>query len=384
LPSGGDTNGIRDVFIYDSVDKTYSRVSVATGGGQATKGGDKGSQRATITADGRYVAFWSDAVNLVPNDTNNTFDAFVHDRQTGTTTRVSVGPNGAQGNGESRRPVISRDGRYVAFESDATNLVAGGGGGLLGGVGGGDTNNATDVFVYEMASGTVSRVSVGPNAAQANEASSGPSISADGQKIVFHSDASNLVPGDTNGVTDIYMRDLGSGQTTRVSVAADGTGADKSSRSPSISADGRFVSFDTRATNLGPADGDGKDDIYVKDLQTGTVEQASVSSDGKGARGGTLGSKDSSISGDGRFVAFWSDATSLVPGDTNGVTDVFVHDRQTGATTRVSVSTAGAEGDRDSFSAAMSVDGRYVAFDSKASTLATGGSSGQDVFVHAL
>jgi Tol biopolymer transport system component len=168
-------------------------------------------------------------------------------------------------------------------------------------------------------------------------------------------------------------------------VAANGTGADKSSRSPSISADGRFVSFDTRATNLGPPDGDGKDDLYVKDLQTGAVEQASVSSDGKGAKGGTLGSKDSSISGDGRFVAFWSDGTSLVAGDTNNLADVFVHDRQTGATTRVSVSTAGAEGDGDSFSAAMSVDGRYVAFDSKANTLSTGGATDkQDVFVHTL
>jgi Tol biopolymer transport system component len=383
IPSG-DTNGIRDVFVYDSLEQTYTRVSVASGGAQAT-GGTK-SWRPTISADGRYVAFWSDATNLVSNDTNGTFDAFVHDRQTGTTTRVSVGPNGAQANGQSARPVISRDGRYVAFESDATNLIGpvGAGGGLLGGLAGGDSNNATDVFVYEMASGTVSPVSVGENGAQGDQESSGPSISADGQKIAFHSNAS-LVSGDTNGVSDVYLRDLGTGKTTRVSIAADGTGANKSSRSPSISADGRFVSFDTRATNLGPADGDGRDDVYVKDLQTGAVEQASVSSDGKGGRGGSLGSKDSSISGDGRFVAFWSDATSLVPGDTNGWPDVFVHDRQTGATTRVSVSTTGAQGDDDSFSPAMSVDGRYVAFDSKANTLATGGAPDkQDVFVHAL
>jgi Tol biopolymer transport system component len=381
IPSG-DTNGMRDVFVYDSVDRSYTRVSVATGGAQAT-GGTKGSWRPTISGDGRYVAFWSDATNLVPDDTNKVFDAFVHDRQTGTTIRVSVGPNG-QGNGESRRPVISRDGRYVAFESDATNLVAGGGGGLLGGVGGGDTNNATDVFVYEMASGTVTRVSVASDGSQGSRGSSGPSISADGQKIAFHSDASNLVAGDTNGVTDVYLHDLGSHQTTRVSVAANGTGADKSSRSPSISADGRFVAFDTRATNLGPADGDGLWDIYVKDLQTGAVEQASVNSSGKGGKNVTEGSRDSSISGDGRFVAFWSDATDLVAGDTNNVADIFVHDRQTGVTTRASVSTAGAQGDGDSFSAAMSVDGRYVAFDSKATTLATGGGSGQDVFVHTL
>jgi Tol biopolymer transport system component len=302
----------------------------------------------------------------------------------GTTERASVGPGGRQANGPSFNADLSFDGRYVAFESAASNLIAGTGGGLLGGGVGGDSNNAKDVFVYEMATGTVTRVSVASNGAQGNGDSSGPSISADGQKIVFHSDASNLVPGDTNGVTDVYLYDLGTHQTTRVSVAANGTGADKSSRSPSISADGRFVSFDTRATNLGPADGDGIWDIYVKDLQTGAVEQASVNSSGKGGKNVTQGSRDSSISGDGRFVAFWSDATDLVGGDTNDLADIFVHDRQTGVTTRASVSTAGAQGDGDSFSAAMSVDGRYVAFDSKATTLATGGGSGEDVFVHTL
>jgi Tol biopolymer transport system component/ribosomal protein L24E len=387
MPGVVDSTKIRDVYLFDAVTQKIERISVASDGTRAhipaCSGQPCGSERGTISADGRFVAYWSNADNLVPNDTNKKADAFVYDRQTHTTTRVSVGPNGAQADDESRRPVISRDGRYVAFESAATNLIGGGllGGGLLGGAT--DTNKVDDIYVYEMATGNVALVSQSSSGAIGNNGSDGPTISANGRKIAFQSDATNLVAGDTNGVTDIYLRDLDTGQTTRVSAAADGTGADKSSRSPSISADGRWVSFDTRATNLGPVDGDGKFDIYVKDLQTGAVTRASVPSDGSNPRNGTKGSNDSSISGDGRFVAFWSDATALDgPADTDGFADVYVHDNVTGATKRVSISTAGVQGDGDSFSPAMSMDGRYAAFDSKATTL--GGGAGQDIFVHAM
>ena len=387
IMSGVDSTKIRDVYLFDAVTQKIERISVASDGTRAhipaCSGQPCGSERGTISADGRFVAYWSNADNLVPNDTNKKADAFVYDRQTHTTTRVSVGPNGAQANDESRRPVISRDGRYVAFESAASNLIGGGllGGGLLGGAA--DTNKVDDIYVYEMASGNVTLVSQSSSGTIGNNGSDGPTISADGRKIAFQSDATNLVTGDTNGVTDVYLRDLDSGQTTRVSAAADGTGADKSSRSPSISADGRWVSFDTRATNLGPVDADGKFDIYVKDLQTGAVTRASVPSDGSNPKNGTKGSNDSSISGDGRFVAFWSDATALDgPSDTDGFADVYVHDNVTGVTKRVSISTAGVQGDGDSFSAAMSMDGRYAAFDSKATTL--GGGAGQDIFVHAM
>ncbi|HLF40540.1 MAG TPA: hypothetical protein VI854_03590 [Acidimicrobiia bacterium] len=377
IPGVTDPDKFRDVFLYDRVTKSYSRVTVGHDGSPAT-GPDSAGQphgRPTLSGDARYVAFWTNATNLVPNDTNNHPDAFVRDMQTGTTTRISVGANGAQANDESARPVVSRDGRFVAFESDATNLVAGG---LLGG---GDTNNAEDVFVYEMASGQVARVSVSSSGGQGNGISGKPSISADGRFVAFSSEASNLVSGDTNGHADIFVHDRQAGETKRVSVAPDGAQATNASASPALSADGRFVSFDSRATNLGVNDNNAAVDVYVKDLQSGAVTRASVASNGSQ---GNNSSKDSSISGDGRFVAFWSDATDLVDGDTNAIKDVFVHDRQTGTTRRVSVSTAGVQGDNESFSPAMSVDGRFVAFDSKASNLDGGSTTGQDVFVHAL
>jgi Tol biopolymer transport system component len=171
----------------------------------------------------------------------------------------------------------------------------------------------------------------------------------------------------------VLVRDMASGQIT---VVAPG-------RSPSMSYDGRFVSFDSDAGNV-PADTGGDTDVYLKDLQTGAIEQISVGNGGAQAScsGCTAIGADSTISGDGRFVAFWSDASNLVPGDTNNAADVFVRDRVANTLTRIT-STSGAQGDGDSFSPALSLDGRFVAFDSKATTLATGGSiGGQDVFVH--
>ncbi|HEV7535086.1 MAG TPA: calcium-binding protein, partial [Acidimicrobiia bacterium] len=213
-------------------------------------------------------------------------------------------------------------------------------------------------------------------------------------RITYQSTATNLVSSDANGtVTDVFMRDLDTGQTTLISTNAAGAQSDKATDSPSISADGRWVSFDTKATNFNPADAGGDIDVYVKDLQTGAIDQASVQSGGAqatGTNGSTSVGADSTISSDGRFVAFWSDASSLVPGDTNGsscatppCTDVFVRDRVANTTTRVT-STNGVQGDEDSYSPALSNDGRFVAFDSKANSLdpSAAPNSGEDVFVH--
>jgi Tol biopolymer transport system component len=180
-----------------------------------------------------------------------------------------------------------------------------------------------------------------------------------------------------------------------VSTNAAGVQSDKSSTSPSISADGRWVSFDTKATNFNTNDSGGDLDVYVKDLDTGAIDQASVRSGGgqaSGTNGSTAVGADSTISADGRFVAFWSDASTLVDGDTNGdacaadkrpCSDVFVRDRVANTTTRMT-STNGVQGDEESFSPALSMDGRFVAFDSRAASLdPTGGSAGsQDIFVH--
>ena len=196
----------------------------------------------TLAADGRFVAFGSDATNLVTGDTNAVSDAFVYDRVTGTTERVSVSSAGAEANGTSFAPAISADGRFVAFPSEATNLVPG------------DTNGVTDVFVRDRLTGTTERVSVSSAGAEANGTSFAPAISADGRFVAFPSEATNLVPGDTNGATDVFVRDRLTATTDRVSVDSAGAQANDRSDFPAISADGSVVAFVSTATNLVPDD----------------------------------------------------------------------------------------------------------------------------------
>jgi hypothetical protein len=397
----GDTTKVRDVYLYDRVSGAIERISVGLNGARAIvptnncDGGTGvrcGSQRATISADGRFVSFWSNATNLVANDTNGHFDAFLYDRQTHTTSLVSKGYNGAPANGDSRRPVVSRDGNFVAFESAASNLIAPASCPILQPCSGGDKNNADDVFIYDIASGNVSLVSADASGAAGNGASNRPSLSANGRRVVFQSEASNLASGDGNGKADILLRDMASGTTSIVSTGPSGQ-ANNSSRSPSISANGSWVSFDSDASNLVSGDTGNDSDVYLKNVDSGAVEQVSVRTGGAQATDhpsdGVIGS-DSTVSSDGRFVAFWSSSATLVDGDTNGndcsqapCADVFVRDRAAGTTTRMT-STNGAQGDGDSFSPALSMDGRFVAFDSKATTLdpSGGSASTQDIFVH--
>ena len=227
-------------------------VSVATGGAQ----GNDTSTEASISADARFVAFWSDASNLVGGDTNGVEDVFVRDRQTGTTELVSVATGGTQGNARSRYPSISSDGRFVVFWSDASNLVAG------------DTNGSADVFVRDRLSGTTERVSLAAGGAQGNADSLGPSISASGRFVAFWSLATNLVAGDTNAWNDVFVRDRQSATTERVSVATGGAQGDFNSYDPSISADGRFVAFESGATNLVAGDTNGSFDVFLRDRAT--------------------------------------------------------------------------------------------------------------------
>jgi Tol biopolymer transport system component len=333
-----------------------TRVSVASDGTQGN--GDSGDSGTSISADGRFVAFYSDASDLVPGDTNTASDVFVHDRQTGQTTRVSVASDGTQGNYESRYPSISADGRFVAFDSSASNLVPG------------DTNGYRDVFVHDRQTGQTTRVSVSGDGTQGNSNTGfpyGPSVSADGRFVAFDSSASNLVPADTNGYRDVFVHDRQTGETTRVSVSSNGTQGDSGSYDPSISADGRFVAFYAYASNLVFGDTNGLEDIFVHDRQTGVTERVSAPTTGGGQSKGE--SYYPSISADGRYVAFWSYASNLVLGDTNGCDDVFVRDRLTGQTTRVSVSSDGTQGNSYSYGPSISTDGRYVMFHSYASNL---------------
>jgi Tol biopolymer transport system component len=365
-----DTNGTRDVFVLDRQSGHMTRVSVASDGTE----GNGWSHRASISADGRYVAFESFASNLVPGDTNGRDDVFVHDRQTGQTTRVSVASDGTQGNGVSATPSISADGRFVVFNSTASNLVAG------------DTNGTNDVFVHDRQTGQTSLVSVASDGMQGNAGSFAPAISGDGRYVVFHSLASNLVPDDTNGMRDVFFHDRQTGQTSRASVASDGTEGNGSSgglsisEPPSISFNGRYLAFFSEASNLVPGDTNGKQDIFVHDRQTGQTSRVSVDSHG------TQGNGDSfrpSISADGRYVAFHSEASNLITSDTNGMRDVFIYDRQTGQTSRISTASDGTAGNNSSLRPSMSADGRYVAFDSLASTLVPNDTNESwDIFLH--
>ncbi|MHB0856542.1 MAG: hypothetical protein ACYC5M_03110 [Anaerolineae bacterium] len=338
-----------------------TRVSVASDGAQ----GISGSSMPSLSADGRYVAFESSASNLVSGDGQP--DVFVHDRQSGATTRVSVASDGAQDTGGSFAHSLSADGRYVAFDS-ANNLVAG------------DTNGSSDVFVHDRQSGATTRVSVASDGAQGNGGSFAPSLSADGRYVAFDSWASNLVSGDTNFRVHVFVHDRQSGATTLVSVASDGAQGNHNSYDSALSADGRYVAFFSDASNLVAGDTNYRNDIFVHDRQSGATTRVSVASDGAQ---GVEGSWNPSLSADGRYVAFASDASNLVAGDTNGWWDVFVHDRQSGATTRVSVASDDAQGNHNSYDPALSADGRYVAFFSNASNLVAGDTNGTgDVFVH--
>ena len=355
----GDTNGVADVFVYDRLTGQTTCVSISSDGSQSNGGGIWSS----ISADGRYVAFASGSTNLVPGDTNSEVDIFVHDRQIGRTTRVSVASNGSQADKESSWPSISADGRYVAFRSRAENLVIN------------DTNDRADIFVHDQKTGETTRVSVSSSGIQADlESSSWPKISADGRYVVFTSRASNLVLNDNDGGMDVFIHDLQTRQTTtppfvysgnvesQVSISADGrfvtfvisyvisnfwfyemlvydqiTSEITSSSipvddifangrlgAPSISADGRIVAFQSWANNIIPPHFGTPNDILAYDRDLGLTTPVAVATDGTRANNAT---DYPSISADGRFVAFYSWADNLVPGDTNGVPDIFVHDR---------------------------------------------------------
>jgi Tol biopolymer transport system component len=364
----GDTNGVPDIFVYDATTGTRERVSVATSGVQA----DSTCEFPSISSDGRFVAFDSASMSLVVGDANGTTDVFLRDRLGGTTELVSVATGGAQGNDVSYGPSVSADGRYVAFWSAASNLVPG------------DTNANYDIFVRDRQSGTTERVSVATGGGEANGGSFGPAISADGRYVAFSSDATNLVAGDANGWRDVFVHDRQTGTTVRASVGFGGIDSNGGSYSPvGISSDGRYVCFQSDASNLVPTDGNGHSDVFVRDLLSGTTEIASL---GAGGVQGNTNSFSCAMTPDGRFVVFLSTATNLVAGDTNGMPDIFVRDRQTGSTLRASVGEGGVQGDQGAENfPGISADGGRVAFLSDATNLVAGdGNASTDVFLREL
>jgi hypothetical protein len=366
-----DTNGFSDIFVHDRLSGQTQRVNISSSGDQA----NNYVADLSMSANGQFIAFWSNATNLVSGDTNGQSDVFVHDRGTGQTERVSVDGNGNQANSYSYEFSISADGRFVSFLSFASNLVSG------------DTNGTTDIFVHDRQTGQTERISLDGSGNQANSFSDFSAISADGQFVVFRSAATNLVPGDTNGIADIFIHDRQTGQTQRVNVDGSGNQANAGGSNETsgnraelaVSADGRFIAFESLATNLVSNDTNGVADIFIRDRQTGQTERVSVDNNGGQSNGV---SADLSMSDDGRFVVFRSDASNLVPNDNNATSDIFLHDRQTGQTERISMDGNGIEGNNYSFWPSISADGQFISFGSFAGNLVSNDTNNTaDIFV---
>jgi Tol biopolymer transport system component len=391
-----------------------TRVSSAQGGGFA----DQSSREPSVSADGRYVAFTSTATNLVSGDTNSVDDVFVTDRATGETILVSRATNGELGNGRSFQPSISPDGRYVAFVSDATNFQP-----ENNPVVNGTTRNASDIFLRDLKMGTTVRVTLGGGNAGKLGASFDPSVSNDAQYVAFTSlDKALVGVGDCNDVHDVFVWERATGKYTMISkgttTSTCGTApntstglaqGDRESQNPSISADGRYVVFSSDASNLDPSvqdhphyqlpappltpDADLGTDIFLWDRTSGQIKRLD---NGPGnaepnAKAGFV----PAISGDGSKVAYMSDASDLVSGDNNTVRDTFLYDVASGQTTLASSDVDGTPqtcptvADKSSCQSyeapALSRDGRYLAFISGATNLVKGGFdsnvTGRDVYV---
>ncbi len=365
----------------------------------------------SLSADGRYVAFASDATNLVPDDLNDSCDAFVYDRHTGALQMVSVASDGTHADADVSSPILSADGRYVAFASGATNLVTG------------DANGWTDIFVHDRQTGVTERVSLANDGSEADFLSLDFSMSADGRYVAFASGATNLVTGDVNAHWDVFVRDRLAGTTEIVSLGTDGSLANDGSFSGcGLSADGRYVAFLSVADNLTPGDTASSWDVFVRDRQNATTQRVTltaagdevdpgcrISADGRYvaysklgalyvfdrltsiaaradvATGGAAANSASewySLSADGRYIAFTSWGDNLVSGDTNEAADVFLRDTATGTTERVSLSAAGAQGNSICEGAALSGNGRVVGFVSLSSNLVAADDNAlADIFV---
>jgi Tol biopolymer transport system component len=355
----GDTNDTRDVFLHDRWTEKTTRISVASSAGQ----GNGASEDPRLSANGRYVSFRSYASNLVIGDTNDLQDVFVHDLETGETTRVSVASDGREAWGFAH--AISSDGRYVAFDSASPSLVAG------------DTNNAFDIFVRDRQARVTTRVSVTSDGRESEygRASLAPVISADGRHVAFHSNGLHPTrPGVVNPYGwNVMVHDRGTHQTTRASELVDpaleiytGSYANGFSVNPDISADGRYVTFESTSRYLVSGDDDESLEIFIRDRSTNTTTVVD---------GVAEISPAAAISGNGRMVAF-------AAYHNEGVAQVFVHDREHGDTAIVSLAASGTVGNADSTWPDLSGDGRYVVFVSEATNLVAGDTNGvADVFV---
>lgn len=362
-PGGG--NGWTDVYLRDRVLGTTERISVDAAGQE----GDGDSYDETISADGRYVVYQTRATNLLPGGSSGLADIIVHDRATNTNTGVGADPAGNAFEGGVAQPGVSADGRYVVFAGygrpDANGLYP-----------------PPQVYLHDRSTGSTELVSVAMSGGPGNERSESAQVSADGRFVVFTSAASDLVGGDTNGVDDVFLRDRTAGTTTRMSRSAAGYQAKQPSGYPQITPDGRYVVFSSLAGNLVADDRNFASDIFVRDRQTGHLERVSSNVLGVEANGDSW---YASISDDGRYVAFTSNAFNLDAADLNYFYDVFVKDRSTGHVERANLAPDGHRFGGDEYPARSSIaaDGQFVAFDSYADTTRAGPIN-IFVFVHEL
>lgn len=338
-----DANGKRDVLLRDFQTQQTELISQTTLG--AGLNGD--SMTPAISGDGLRVVYATAASNADVQDINQTWDVVLRDRATGTTRILSRNSLGLVGNAYSWTPCISADGQWVAFESGASNLVPS------------DLNEWPDVFVVELASGQLERISVSSSGEEGNGLSRLPSLSADGRYVAFESGASNLVAGDSNQRRDIFVHDRQTGATTRVSVSSAGDQANEDCARPSISGDGRFVAFESRASNLVAGDTNFVSDIFVHDRVTGETTRVSVRTGGGEVE---KYSRFPVISASGQHIAFQSASFDIAPDTVNGFLDIHLHDRATQVTERISSESLGIESNGWCGTPAINQDGRYVAF----------------------
>lgn len=378
----GGNNGQRQLYLRDRTTGQVEMISVANDGSPGN--GETGFTSffppwpapPVMTPDCRYVAFTSASSNLVAGDNNGVFDVFVRDRVAGTTELVSLATDGTQVTSFAAGPAISADGRFIAFYTKTRLVVT-------------DTNFASDIYVRDRVAGTTERITAGPT--QINQFDCwDPVMTPDGRYVAFHS-GSIFSDTDSNGANDIYLRDRQTNAIEHISRASDGTGANGTCYSPSISDDGRYVAFGSASTNLTPRNGKptGKTgDAYVRDRSLGTTERVSVTSAGtetnensgiNNATGDYAGAVQ--ISADGRYVAFGSWSSNMVPGDANGTMDVYVHDRETAATERVSVTSTGGDPETGATFYSMATGGRYFAMQSESENMIAADPGG-GIFVH--
>ena len=373
----GDTNGFRDIFVRNRTTSTTTRESLASDG--ATQANSHCYQ-SSITRDGTKVLFSSDSNNLVAGDTNGVRDTFCRTVGGAALTRLSQTSGGTAGDGASDQPSWSADGTLGFYRSASTNIDWTDQDSGARDIYGWNPDTAVSNTISRVEAVSTGRVSLDSAQAQVNGASSNPAISHTGRFVAFDSVATNLVAGDTNGVADVFVKDQNNHATQRVSVATAGTQADGASTFPGMTADGRYVVFASVATNLVAGDTDATSDIYMRDLTANTTTLLSVSSASVKGNGASLYPR---ISASGRYVVFESDATNLVASDTNAQRDIFLRDLTAGTTERVNLvhSTNAQSSGGGCYLASVSDNGRYVAFESDAPLTSVGISGKRQIYL---